>query len=318
MKNRFADYSSFSQFVLLLIIVLASVVVASVVAVAIVLPFVGFEALFQGLSLDMIDGAQLGLLKFMQIAQSIGVFVLPAFIFAYLVSSKPRQYLQLHHLPSLQSVGLVFMMLLVALPFVNVVGQWNSEMVLPSWMGGIEEWMRAQEDQAEVITKLFLDSKTTADLWINVLMIGIIPGIGEELLFRGVIQKLLKRITGNDHWAVWLTAILFSAIHLQFYGFIPRALLGAIFGYVLVYSRNLWLPMLVHFLNNTMAVFAYHFYNMGALDFDPDAIGTGSGSVTWAIVSLLLFAVLFYRFKQLHDCEKTEGSEISSPSSDTF
>ena len=317
MKNRFAEYSPFSQFILLLIIVFASTLAFTVVSIALAIPFLGVESLFQALSLDVTDSKHLGILKYLQIVQSVGVFVLPAFIFAYLVSSKPNRYLQLHRMPSLQRVGLVFLMLLVALPFVNVVGQWNSEMVLPSWMRGVEEWMRAKEDQAEVITKMFLDSKTSADLWINVLMIGIVPGIGEELLFRGVIQKLLKRITGNDHWAVWLAAILFSAIHLQFYGFIPRALLGAIFGYVLVYSRNLWLPMLVHFLNNTMAVFAYHFYNMGALDFDPDTIGTGSGSVIWAIVSLLLFAVLFYRFKQLHDCEKTEGSEISSPSSET-
>lgn len=317
MKNRFAEYSPFSQFILLLIIVFASTVAFTVVSIAVAIPFWGVESLFQALSLDVTDSKHLGILKYLQIVQSVGVFVLPAFIFAYLVSYKPNRYLQLHRMPSLQRVGLVFLMLLVALPFVNVVGQWNSEMVLPSWMRGVEEWMRAKEDQAEVITKMFLDSKTSADLWINVLMIGIVPGIGEELLFRGVIQKLLKRITGNDHWAVWLTAILFSAIHLQFYGFIPRVLLGAIFGYVLVYSRNLWLPMLVHFLNNTMAVFAYHFYNMGALDFDPDTIGTGSGSVIWAIVSLLFFAVLFYRFKQLHDCEKTEGSEISSPSSET-
>ncbi len=317
MKNRIAEYSPFSQFILLLIIVFVSIVAVTAVSMAVAIPFLGFESIFQALSLDVTDSKQLGVLKYLQIAQSIGVFVLPAFIFAYLVSTTPNSYLQLHRMPSLKSVGLVFFMLLVVLPFVNVVGQWNSEMVFPSWMRGVEGWMRAKEDQAEMITKLFLDSKTSADLWINVLMIGIVPGIGEELLFRGVIQKLLKRITGNDHWAVWLTAILFSAIHLQFYGFIPRALLGAIFGYVLVYSRNLWLPMLVHFLNNTMAVFAYHFYNLGALDFDPDTIGTGSGSVIWALVSLLLFAVLFYRFKQLHDCEKTEGSEISSPSSET-
>lgn len=316
MKNRFAEYSSFAQVVLLLIIVLASTIVVSILGVAIVLPIVGVETLFKVLSLEVVDGTQVWVLKFLQIVQSIGVFVLPAFVFAYLVSKQSNRYLQLHHLPSLRSIGLVFIMLLVALPFVNVMGQWNSEMVLPSWMSGIEEWMRAKEDQAEVITKLFLDSKTTADLWINVLMIGIVPGIGEELLFRGVIQKLLKRITKNDHWAVWSTAILFSAIHLQFYGFVPRALLGAIFGYVLVYSRNLWLPMLVHFLNNTLAVFAYHFYNKGTLDVDPDTIGTGSGSIVWAVVSLLLFAVLFYRFKKLYDCEKTEGSEISSPSSE--
>jgi uncharacterized protein len=318
MKNRFASYSPFAQIILLLIIVLASVLVVSVLAIVAIVPFGGLESMMQALSMGELSGGQLGMLKYMQIVQSIGVFVIPAFILAYLVSMQPLQFLQLDKLPQLRAVVMAFLMLLVALPFINIVGQWNSDMAFPSWLSGLETWMRAKEDQAEVITKLFLDSKSSADLWVNVLMIGIIPGIGEELLFRGVIQKLLKRITRNDHWAVWLTALLFSAIHLQFYGFIPRALLGAFFGYVLVYSRNLWLPVLVHFLNNTLAVFAYHYYNKGVIDVDPDAIGTGSGSIVWALVSLVLFAVLFYKFKQHYDCENTDGSETKMPSSETF
>jgi len=96
--------------------------------------------------------------------------------------------------------------------------------------------------------------KNTPDLLINLLMIAILPAIGEELIFRGCFQNIFTRWTGNYHWGIWLAAILFSAIHMQFYGFIPRMLLGAMFGYMLVWGRSMWLPILAHLVNNGGAV----------------------------------------------------------------
>jgi membrane protease YdiL (CAAX protease family) len=137
-------------------------------------------------------------------------------------------------------------------------------------------------------------------------MIGIIPAIGEELLFRGVIQRIFTEWTKNIHWGIWISAILFSALHLQFYGFVPRAILGAIFGYLLVWSGNLWLPVLAHFINNTVAVIAYYFYGEGILSVDPDKIGTNSEYHIAIIISFLLMVWLFWVFYNFEMKKKSE------------
>jgi membrane protease YdiL (CAAX protease family) len=112
-------------------------------------------------------------------------------------------------------------------------------------------------------------------------MIAVLPAVGEELLFRGVIQKLFSKITRSHHWGIWISAILFSALHLQFYGFIPRLLLGAMFGYLLVWSGSLWLPILAHFINNAAAVTALFMIDHGYLN--PSIEEFGAGVDDWHI-----------------------------------
>jgi hypothetical protein len=129
-------------------------------------------------------------------------------------------------------------------------------------------------------------------------MIGIIPAVGEELLFRGIIQRVLIQWTRNKHLGVWIAAILFSALHFQFYGFVPRALLGVMFGYMLIISGNLWLPVIAHFINNTVAVIAYYMYDIGTIEVDPDTLGTNSAYGIAGIISLLAVITLFILLKR--------------------
>ena len=105
--------------------------------------------------------------------------------------------------------------------------------------GGIEKWMKDAEESAAEITKAFLDVKTIPGLVFNVFMIAFLPAVGEELLFRGIIQRIFTDMTKSHHWGIWISAILFSAMHFQFYGFVPRVLLGALFGYLLVWSGSI-------------------------------------------------------------------------------
>ena len=138
--------------------------------------------------------------------------------------------------------------------------------------------MKASEEQAAALTEAFLKMSTPGELIFNLFMIALIPAIGEELLFRGIVQNIFSRWLKNNHAAVWFTAILFSAMHMQFYGFIPRLMLGAMLGYLLVWSGNLWWPIIAHFVNNAAAViFSYLFQNK-FIDLDPDTIGSCPGS----------------------------------------
>ena len=125
-------------------------------------------------------------------------------------------------------------------------------------MAGIEQWLRAQEDMALQATEVLMNINSVGQLIVVILTIGLLTGIGEELIFRGSIQRLMIEKRINIHVAIWVTAFIFSALHMQFYGFVPRMLLGAFFGYLVVCSGSLWLPILAHALNNTIATITYN------------------------------------------------------------
>ena len=207
----------------------------------------------------------------------------------------------------LNTPTLIPLFILTALLFYFSAGffQWtidiNQAMHLPDFLAGLEKWMRQQEDQLATLTQRFLYMPSAVDLAINLLMIALIPAIGEELLFRGCLQPIFGRLAKNAHVGIWLAAIVFSAIHLQFYGFIPRMLLGALFGYLYYYGNSLWYPVLGHFLNNGSAVVAVFIYQQNGLSVAEAMKQDGAGR--FHLISVVLSAVitifLLYKFYQI-------------------
>lgn len=261
-----------------------------------------------------------GALKFLQTLQTVCVFVLPCFLCAYLWEARPMHYLQINRLPSLPVAGFTVLIMLLALPGINLLSWCNQQMQLPACFAGLEQWMQTQEDNAAVLTERFIKADSAGVLFINLLIMAFLPAIGEELCFRGVVQKLFQTAAPSHgekqisktaiHLSVWVSAILFSAMHLQFYGFLPRMLLGAFFGYLLVWSGSLWLPVLAHFTNNAMAVLLYNFYYMRGISTDEiDMFGTGR--TLWAgCMSIVL--TLFCIWGLYHFCffRKTRQSSL--------
>ena len=127
-------------------------------------------------------------------------------------------------------------------------------MHLPGWLSGVEQWMIDKEDQADNLIDTLVSSNTFGTMMINLFIIALIPAIGEELIFRGVFQKIFVKLFKSGHLAIWVTAFIFSAIHFQFFGFIPRFILGLVFGYLFFWSGTLWLPVISHFINNAFPV----------------------------------------------------------------
>jgi membrane protease YdiL (CAAX protease family) len=140
------------------------------------------------------------------------------------------------------------------MPFMEWVMMTNQKLVLPDFLKGLENWIRRKEDETMQITLLLLKMAGTKVLVINLFMIAFVPAVSEELMFRGGVQRTFGRIFESQHAAIWLSAAVFSAIHVQFYGFLPRMLLGAGFGYIYLWSGSLWYSMLGHFINNAYAV----------------------------------------------------------------
>ena len=193
-------------------------------------------------------------LRVIQISSSIGIFIAGPIAYAQVEKYKPFSYFHFNKPLGSSLMLMVFAIMLLGAPLLELIALLNQKMALPEFLKGVELWMRTKEEEAAALTKQLLTMKSFGDLGINLLMIAVIPAIGEELLFRGGLQNILARWFKNPHAAIWLTAIIFSAIHIQFFGFFPRMLLGALFGYLLLWGKNIWLPIFAHFMNNGMAV----------------------------------------------------------------
>jgi len=214
-------------------------------------------------------------IKQMQLIQSLVLFVGTPLLLAYLWSENPLIYLQLKTTNKPSVYLLVAFTMIAAIPFINLLTELNRQISLPDVLAPLENWMRTTELQLEKITLEMLNVHTISDLIFNLLLIAVLAGLGEELFFRGILQKMFGEWR-NAVLAIWLAAFVFSAIHLQFYGFFPRMLLGAFFGYLLFWSGNLWLPILAHTVNNGLAVLFYYLKFNGVQVPDLDTIGTGS------------------------------------------
>jgi uncharacterized protein len=231
-------------------------------------------------------------IRLTQMIESIGVFVLPPFVFALLLSHKPFSYLNLDKGIQLRLLLYGVILTVLVVPFINFLTYYNQQITLPASMKSVEDWMRTTEMSAAKITEQLLFVHNYSALLFNLFLIALLPAIGEELFFRGTIQKILYEKL-NPVIAVWITAFIFSAFHFQFFGFIPRLMLGALLGYVYLWTKNLWYPVVIHFLNNALAVVFYFLQYNGYAVFDIDKIGT-EGSQLIGIVSAMLSVIVIY------------------------
>ncbi|MEC8853538.1 MAG: CPBP family intramembrane glutamic endopeptidase [Bacteroidota bacterium] len=249
---------------------------------------IGFSDLSSFLS-DYNTPKSVNALKFLQLFTSVGLFIVPPLLFTYFTGFQ----LQLLQKINRQTVLLAIAIMLIANPFVAYLIQWNQALNLPDFLEAVQGWMEASEQKAMQLTEAFLAMNNMGDLLINLFLIALIPAIGEELLFRGVLQQLFAKWTGKIHLAIFISAFLFSAIHLQFFGFSPRFVLGIVLGYMFYWSKNLWLPILAHFTNNALAIiFTYQFVaDKIQIDFLNEET---SVNISGALISLLAVALLMF------------------------
>ena len=233
--------------------------------------------------------------KLIQILGSIGTFVVPVFLLSFLFAGDLFSYYSFRRPASILPVTLVILMMVSVIPFINYLAEVNMKFEFP--IRALDQLFRSLEDTAEEMMMAFTAAGNLWGLLVNLFMIGVIASVGEELIFRGLLQNLLTQMLKNIHLAVVLTAVLFSAFHFQFFSFLPRFVLGLILGYLLYYGKSIWYPILAHFVNNAMGVIYYYFYSRGSADDMLEEIGTSSLIPVAAIVSLVLFlfcALLWY------------------------
>lgn len=245
LKGIYAGKPALFQLLLLLFCLLFGAILSSLIGT-------GLFFMFHGLSGNITQFPDM--MRMMQLISAIGTFLLPALAVAWLCSPDPTSYLYIKRRVDVKILLLVLISMFLLSPTITLTALLNKQMVLPSFMAPVENWMKAQEALAEQLTSTLLEGSGVLTLLYNLLVIAVMAGITEEFLFRGALQRIIGQWTTNHHVVIWSAAIVFSAFHMQFYGFLPRMLLGAYFGYLLYWGRNIWIPVFAHFVNNSFAV----------------------------------------------------------------
>ncbi|MCR5014014.1 MAG: CPBP family intramembrane metalloprotease [Bacteroidales bacterium] len=232
-------------------------------------------------------------LKIGQGLSSTMMFIVPPLILYLITRTQPLRSIGFRKPNSywLFLIGLALMF--VSLPITNILGTWNENMYLGAFFAKLEEMLKQMEDAASEVTEQMLEVDSIGGLLGNLLVIALIPAIGEELTFRGVLQQWLTRHCKSHHVAIIIAAAIFSFIHFQFYGFLPRMFLGLLLGYMFYYSGSIWTSILMHFVNNGTAVVVAYLQHVGAVDIDYEHFGASS-NILVMVCSLVLTIGLIY------------------------
>lgn len=271
-----------------------------------ILCFILLMAIPNVLAEDMtINPDDADMIRMLKVSQTLGVvllFILPSLLFARYGTQSKIHYLGITKRPALNTTLIAGFGMILALPLINLLADLNQQIHLPASLHGIEQWMKNSEEKSKLITEAFLQGNDVNSLLVNLFVVAFMAGLSEELFFRGMLQKVLIDCFKNKHVAIWIGAIIFSAFHLQFYGFIPRVLMGAYLGYLFAWSGSLWPGIIAHFMNNGSAVFGAWLVNRGTINEDIDTVGT-NGAQEWIYVfvsaAMVVFSlILIYRIEK--------------------
>ena len=297
----------FSKILLSVIISLVSLFLVSILGFILALLIFDIEINQIAVSVaDPMNPSNLSLLKYLQILQGIGLFILPALLIAILFFEKGPIQFGFHKGPSLISIFWIMVVIFFGLPVINQLTAWNMSLELPEFLSGIEDAMKRMEDSAALLTEAFLSTKSIWGLMVNLVMIAVIPAIGEELFFRGILQKFFIDWTKNPLRGILIVAFLFSFFHLQFYGFLPRFYLGVLFGLMYYWSGTIWLPIIAHFINNGAAVMIYFFFGKEVVEQNFDSVGTLENNWFLFLISMLLVVVSLFQISRQYSVSKQE------------
>ena len=306
-RNRFQlfppnliDAGPTRQFIWLLILCLAGFSIASFLSLAI-------SSLMFGFTLPEIASfpsnpnqtGALTVLRLSQFLSACGLFLFPPMALCYLRNIPLSIGLCTKQKSQLALFILAMALMWIQLPLINLLATFNDALVFPESLKPLGEWMRIQEDQAAKLTEAFLSMPNPADLVISLFIMALIPALGEELLFRSTLQPLLAKWTNKPIIAIWITAFVFSFIHFQFFGFLPRFFMGAFLGYLFYWSGSVWYSVAAHFANNGLAVCVYYLKQHDLINFSTDDLGSGPNATIQVLISLCIIPIGLLLFKNI-------------------
>lgn len=251
--------------------------------------------------------ATTGQLRLSTIIQDVVMFILPTVMTMLLIAQRPWRIMGLSSTAPKGIAGLGIAALLASIPWMNVLVLWNQNLHFPEALSSLEQVLRDAETTAEAMVSSMMGNADVPNLIISIAIVGLLTGIAEELFFRGGLQQLLTRLSGNIHVAIWITAFIFSAIHMQFFGFFPRLLMGAFFGYLFYWGRSLWLPVAAHALNNSIVVYITWLANRG----NTNAVEFETFGTEWQLClgSVIVTSFLIWRLVRHSNCMQRRNND---------
>ena len=282
--------SAYANLLYYLLVVILGGLISSYMVGAIFCQFVYGISFFSSSELvfDAENVAMINAMKTMQFFNAIGTFVLPPLAFIHLRGKDAVSYFRLKSNLGLKTILVLLLMAWAMIPLANFLGVLNEALPIPEFLN----FLKLAEEQTLLLTEQFLQMDTVLDLIAMLVLMGVVAALGEELLFRGVLQNLFKEWSGSKHVAVWITAFLFSVIHLQYHAILPRFALGGFIGYVYLYSGSLRAPILLHFLYNSTLVVLTFFVQQEALNESVEQIGTSDLSLIILSAFVLLLSLV--------------------------
>jgi uncharacterized protein len=248
-------------------------------------------------------GLTLPLMVAQSVATLVGLIVFPMLQLKSLEHKRiqpffPRQQNTLFIFMLIMALGITFMVA------ISPLVEWNVNFEFPESLKGFETLVRDAEDKAAKLTEMMTNFGSIGELLIGLIVIAVLPAIGEEFVFRGLFQNEFYRATKNVHVAIWVSAIIFSAIHMQFYGFIPRMLLGALFGYLYYWSGNLVIPMFAHFFNNAFGVIMIYLHNQKMTELNVEDNSAAPTHLVLLNIALTV-GLLYYIWRHYRQTQQT-------------
>lgn len=223
------------------------------------------------------------------VVQNIVAFFGASLLTSFFLSSSPLAFIGITTRLRGITVFNIVICFIIGMPFLNEIVFLNSQMHLPAALSEVEQWARRLEDSAEAQVNALLGVSSIGGLIVNILIIGVLTGFCEELFFRGTLQRVLASHGHNRHLAVWMAALIFSALHFQFFGFLPRMILGAFFGYIFMWTGSIRASALAHAIFNSITVAEVWLINRGVQADVIEKYGVQTHGFPWiACVSLAL------------------------------
>lgn len=285
------------EMAMLIVLVLMGLFVGNFFGLVLALPFVDFNvnALIDVLNNLTSNPDSKNILLLMQGVSALCAFVLAPLLFIRLIARQPVSSLNATPHVWLAPALLTALLIITFMPFNALFIEWNNSVQLPEVFSGFEKWAQEKEESLKELTEYLTTFDNIPQLLAGFVVIALLPAIGEELLFRGILQPRVQRLTRNVHAAVWITGFVFSAIHFQFYGLIPRMLLGVVLGYLYAWSGNLWYPIIGHFTNNGFTLLLVYLYHNQAVGVDIE--DTAAVPVSVALISFVVSAGILYTLR---------------------
>ena len=238
------------------------------------------------------------------IFQDLFVMIAPVAVTLLMVERSPIEYVWLNKSPKPSLIILIFLIVVAQIPAINAMMKLNSLIPLPTWMAENEEVTK------KAIDMMFGDYSAIYFI-IGIVVVGVLAAFSEEFLFRGFLTRVMST-RFSAHTTIWVIAAIFSFVHFQFAGFVPRMFLGAMFGYLALWSGSLWTAIIAHFANNTLALCAMFLTEKhGYTELNDLGAGVSAIDVTAIVVSVISFVTLTCLYRRVA-LRSNQGGEDAS------